>query len=211
MQSRAKRHYYCPKGIGTPLVLLKIYLPGTQCRAGRHGEDPVCGFDTCECKGEKQVCSEQFPEKCGLELNIIYKCTDTGKPIKVQTCPKDKLRVPLATGAICGNGNCTCNGDGTVCGDSLPIQCRINATSLYTCTKNGKPVFSKDCYTGRCVASAATVFVTSNDQCLDACECPSKEKVSTGHSFITNNHTLPKRPLINNLTAFYYFLGKPRG
>ncbi|KAG0013251.1 hypothetical protein BGZ82_002239 [Podila clonocystis] len=175
--------YYCLGGIGTPLVLLKICIPGTQCHAGCKGGDPICGFDTCDCKGEKQGCSEQSPEKCGLELNMIYKCSVTGRPIKVQTCPNDKLCVTLATGAICSKGDCTCNGDGTVCGESFPLQCRINATRLYTCSKNGKPVFAKDCYPSHCVATAAIVFGTSYDQCMDGCECPSKGKIC-GQTFM---------------------------
>ncbi|KAF9425767.1 hypothetical protein BGZ94_007243, partial [Podila epigama] len=168
--------YHCPGGTGTPYKILKQCLPGTKCQAGRDGE-PVCGFDNCVCKGDQKVCSDQFPAKCGLEPNTIYKCSATGKPIKVESCPTNKICVAVANGAICGNGDCTCNSDGTVCGDGFPLKCRIPATSLYTCTKDKKPVFAKDCLPGRCLASAATVFGRSNDQCVDSCACTSRGDV----------------------------------
>ncbi|KAG0015499.1 hypothetical protein BGZ81_011644, partial [Podila clonocystis] len=176
--------YHCPKGVGTTFRSLKFCLPGTSCKLRLEGHDPVCGFDTCSCTGDQNFCSDQFPESCGFERNMVYKCpsnkiTVKSMPVKVQSCEAGRTCVAVSNGAFCGNSDCTCTSDNVTCGESFDLACRYDAASLYSCTNGEKPIFFSNCDLGQCHGSALTSFTTSNDQCSSSCGCPSKGTVGS--------------------------------
>ncbi|KAG0253214.1 hypothetical protein BGZ95_006394, partial [Linnemannia exigua] len=172
--------YICPGGSGSKPEPLTECKPGTQCIKKPLPEGAVCGAANCKCEGDNEVCSNQFPDECGLEKNTIYKCTPEGTPEKVKQCDATKSCVSLDDGATCVSNDCKCPDDGTVCGQVFPPSCRLKNTALYTCTKGGDPVFQKDCTPGFCTSSKATVAATAvflasaTDVCTEACKCTSK-------------------------------------
>ncbi|KAF9959878.1 hypothetical protein BGZ70_008738, partial [Mortierella alpina] len=167
--------YDCTGGRGSRPVLQKLCLPGSTCLG--HTDGPSCGGETCDCKGDQTVCSDQFLDSCGLQKNTVYQCAPSGKPVLLQTCGVNKECVSVSDGATCASKDCKCPADGTLCGEIFPLSCQLNATSLYTCAKGGDPVFEKTCLPGHCIASAASmaavaVFdVSVADQCLRNCVC----------------------------------------
>ncbi|KAF9907514.1 hypothetical protein EC991_010895, partial [Linnemannia zychae] len=181
--AKANTIYHCPGGSGTKPEELSNCKPGTQCVKKATPEGAVCGAGTCDCKGDNEVCSNQFPDNCGLEKNTIYKCTSDGKPEKVKSCDASKSCVVLDDGAVCASNDCKCPDDGTVCGQVFPLSCKIKTSALYTCKKGEDPVFEKDCAPDRCSASkasfaAAAIFeATATDVCVDGCTCADKGPV----------------------------------
>ncbi|KAG0291980.1 hypothetical protein BGZ96_004646 [Linnemannia gamsii] len=169
--------YICRGGSGTKPEPLSQCNPGTTCIKKPSPEGASCGSGTCDCEGDNEVCSNQFPDKCGLEKNTIYKCTRSGKPKKVKTCKDTQACVVVSDGAACANTDCKCTEDGTSCGEIFPLTCELKTSALYTCYKGGDPVFLKNCYPDRCSASksqfaATSVFsATANDKCTDKCTC----------------------------------------
>ncbi|KAF9404905.1 hypothetical protein BGZ94_003885, partial [Podila epigama] len=179
--------YRCNKG---KYEVFKICDPGTICRTNSANE-PICGYSTCECSGSQNVCSDQFPEKCELKKNSIYKCSASGKPELVKACD-DKLCVAVADGAMCLSRDCKCPVNGSVCGVIFPAFCRIPATGLYNCRAGQDPVLIRNCLPNRCTttiaaAAASGVFdgIVANDVCVDPCKCVSKGKVC-GSTFIAS-------------------------
>ncbi|KAG0273044.1 hypothetical protein BGZ95_011155, partial [Linnemannia exigua] len=210
--------YFCPRGPGSKFEVLHICQPGTQCRAARNGggsgsnSDPVCGASTCDCRGTNQLCADQFPDSCavtsGITKNTAYQCTNNGggKSQKVQECPSDRTCVSTSGGAICASNDCTCPGEGTVCGEIFPLKCRIPTTALYECVKGQRPILLQKCDPGRCsvapplpsakgltgdeqsfptaslseaVKVAGAVFEgLANNDCVDSCICTSPGIVS---------------------------------
>ncbi|KAG0200605.1 hypothetical protein BGX28_006356, partial [Mortierella sp. GBA30] len=180
--AKANSIYFCPSADDVAPELLSVCNPGTQCRP-RPGKDPICGFTSCDCKGEVQVCSEQFPDKCLLQDNTVYKCGANNKPEVVKKCAGDHACVAVSDGALCRSKDCKCSEDGDFCGEMFPLSCRIQSTSLYTCKKGESPVSLKSCLPGRCTASTAsiaayTIFASeAADQCIDSCSCTGKNTV----------------------------------
>ncbi|KAG0049751.1 hypothetical protein BGZ89_004085, partial [Linnemannia elongata] len=176
--------YVCRDGNGGTPEPIEICPPGKQCQKKPSPEGAVCGSDNCDCTGTGEICSDTFPDKCGLQKNTIYKCTAGGKPEKVKTCEGDKSCVSVSDGAVCVN--CKCLDDGTVCGKIFPRNCNLKATALYTCKKGEDPVLQKDCYPNTCSPSKGAVFEaagTNMDTCIDKCVCVGTGKVcgSTFH------------------------------
>ncbi|KAG0359379.1 hypothetical protein BGX24_005781, partial [Mortierella sp. AD032] len=176
--------YHCPGGSGTAPEPLSECLPGTMCIKKPSPEGAVCGSGTCDCKGDKEVCSNQFPDECGLEKNTVYKCTADGKPEKVKACKDTESCVSLGDEAVCANNDCKCPDDGTICGQAFPPSCKLKATALYTCTKGDNPILYKICDPERCTASksyfTATAVFEANaaaDVCTSQCLCAGKGPV----------------------------------
>ncbi|KAF9282196.1 hypothetical protein BGZ88_011151, partial [Linnemannia elongata] len=176
--------YYCPGGSGTEPKPLSECKPGTICIKKPLPEGAACGAADCSCKGDNEVCSSQFPDECGLEKNTIYKCTAGGKPEKVKICDATKICVSVSDGAGCVSNGCKCSDDGTVCGEVFPLSCRLKTTVLYTCTKDGEPIFQKDCAPGHCSASKASLAASAifeaaaaADVCNKECTCAGKGSV----------------------------------
>ncbi|KAG0078455.1 hypothetical protein BGZ90_005206, partial [Linnemannia elongata] len=172
--------YICRGGSGTKPEVLSQCKPGTVCIKKPSPEGAACGSGTCDCTGDKEVCSNQFLAECQLEDNTVYKCTPGGKPEKVKTCKDTQACVQVGDGAGCTNTDCKCTEDGTSCGEIFPLSCKLKTTALYTCTKGDDPKLLKDCFPDRCSASkaqfaATLVFTaTANDKCAEKCTCSGK-------------------------------------
>ncbi|KAG0201708.1 hypothetical protein BGX28_005549 [Mortierella sp. GBA30] len=169
--------YVCRGGKGSKPEVLSICRPGSQCQPKPLPQGAICGSSTCDCSGNNELCSDTFPDKCGLQKNSIYQCSANGEPQLVKTCKGDQVCVTITDGSICTNNNCKCPYDGTVCGEVFPLTCLIKTTALYTCTTGGDPVLVQDCYPNRCSASKASFAATAvfeaaaMDQCTDSCTC----------------------------------------
>jgi len=175
--------YQCPGNAGSDPEIVQICNPGTACNTDKNG-DASCGSDTCNCIGKQQRCSSFFPEKCGLKDSSIYRCSRTGEPKFVSSCPDDTVCITLVDGATCVSKDCKCTVDGTVCGRAFSPSCPLSETSLYTCKKGKAPVLLKDCLPNRCLSSVAEISATAvfeaadaMDTCSDPCTCTSKGKV----------------------------------
>lgn len=100
-----------------------------------------------------------------------------GKLTETEVCSDTQECVHVADGAFCGNRDCRCPDDGTVCGEIFPPSCHLAATSLYTCKKGKPSTVEKDCLPGYCTASvssisAAAVFeALAKDVCIGECMC----------------------------------------
>ncbi|KAF9578581.1 hypothetical protein BGW38_005552, partial [Lunasporangiospora selenospora] len=175
--------YVCPGGHGTRPVPLEICRPGSQCQKKPLPLGATCGGSTCDCKGDYEVCGVVFPEECGFDKDVVYKCTTDGTPQRVKKCIDGEECVTVSDGATCTNGDCKCSDDGTLCGEVFPLRCRLSKTTLYTCKKGQDPVPLRDCYPERCMASrtsmsAAAVFSSmAADTCSDTCKCTGKGNV----------------------------------
>ncbi|GJJ71488.1 hypothetical protein EMPS_03838 [Entomortierella parvispora] len=199
--------YYCPGGAGSDPQILKKCLPGTQCNTDNDG-NADCGYGSCTCHGDVVACSGQYPADCNLAPNSVYKCGFNGKPELVKTCDPAEDCVSTADRAFCGNKDCKCPDDGTVCGDIFPISCGIVAPALYTCKKGEDPVFQKTCEPGTCSSttsgnssntgdtgnSSNSVFTSAaiDDQCIDNCKCVTKGQVC-GSTFSPRCKLEPER------------------
>ncbi|KAF9537508.1 hypothetical protein EC957_008060, partial [Mortierella hygrophila] len=178
--------YHCPGGPHSEFEVLKKCPPGTACVPSKHGNDATCGYESCECTGDKEYCSSQFPERCGLKKNTIYKCVD-GKLTDVKSCD-DTAQECVAAGDGAACGSCKCSDDGEICGDAFPLKCRRSATGLYKCKKGESPELIKECLPGYCstsVASLSSIVFESEDAkdvCIDGCDCV-KEGDFCGRSF----------------------------
>ncbi|KAF9129716.1 hypothetical protein BG015_004109, partial [Linnemannia schmuckeri] len=174
--------YHCPGGPGSEFEVLKKCLPGTVCGPSKEGNDATCGYESCECNGDKDYCSSQFPAHCDLKKNTIYKCV-RGKLTEDKTCDGTTQEcVAVGDGAICGS--CKCPSDRGTCGDVFPLKCRRSATGLYKCKKGETPKLVKECLPGYCSAapaslSSTTVFESeiSKDVCIEGCLCVKKGDV----------------------------------
>ncbi|KAG0375099.1 hypothetical protein BGX24_009534 [Mortierella sp. AD032] len=178
--------YDCSRGGGTRPSEIGLCPPGVECVDGAGYNDAICGSFNCDCTGDLVVCSNAFPEKCGLQPNTIYKCTDSGRPAKVSSCQEGETCVTVAEGSICRPDDCKCISDGIVCGDAFPFKCRLKSSSLYNCKTGQEPVFKTECDNpGRCTStqaslSAEAVFkATANDRCIDGCTCGDRGKACT--------------------------------
>jgi hypothetical protein len=171
--------YYCPNGDGSDPQILKQCIPGTQCNTDKDG-NANCGYATCNCTGNVVSCSNQYPDKCNLVPNSVYKCDRNGAPVLVKTCSNAEECVSFADGATCVPKNCKCPRDGFVCGDIFPPSCLIPASTIYNCKRGEDPVFYKDCKPGTCSSSVAALqaeAVFGDAKCIDACKCDSQGKV----------------------------------
>ncbi|KAF9094530.1 hypothetical protein BGX23_001976 [Mortierella sp. AD031] len=172
--------YWCPGGSGDTPKVLSQCKPGTMCMKKPAPEGAVCGAPNCNCIGDGEVCSNQFPDECNLEPNTIYKCTANDNPEKVKTCDATLACINLGDEAACGSPDCKCPEDGVSCGQIFPLSYNLKTTALYTCVKGADPVLKEDCYPNRCIASksqleAASIFLsTAADVCVDKCTCGSK-------------------------------------
>ncbi|KAG0036960.1 hypothetical protein BGZ83_003573, partial [Gryganskiella cystojenkinii] len=178
---------YSCDGQGARPVELSECKPGTECipRDGTPGA--TCGSKKCDCYGNNTVCSESFPESCGLDKNSVYRCTLSGRAEKVQDCEKGQC-VQLADGAVCRDDKCKCPVDGDVCGVIFPLDCKIPTGNIYTCVKGEDPVLKEECPVG-CIGtvrdfvrriSAKSAFEVTEvmDKCTkDPCKCQEKGDV----------------------------------
>ena len=189
--------YDCTKGSGTDPVPQEICLPGTLCLP--LSPNPSCGGTDCKCTGTQTICSNMFPESCGLQKNSLYKCTPSGKPILQNTCDSGKSCVQVSDGGSCGD--CKCPSTGVVCGSAFPKSCLFYSWSLYTCTQGETPVPGKKCFPNHCISTLATFSATSvglaatsmassdifkataDDICVGDCKCSASGKVSIRVSF----------------------------
>ncbi|OAQ29267.1 hypothetical protein K457DRAFT_894951 [Linnemannia elongata AG-77] len=162
--------YDCTAGVGSTPVLQKLCVPGTTCQENAEGAS-CCG-SKCTCTGNLSVCSNQFPDGCGLQKNAVYKCTPSGRLVLDKDCEGDRSCVSVVSGATCTSTDCKCIEDGQVCGRKFPPSCKLNGSSLYTCHAGDSPVLDKDCSPGYCDvpvhhSSPSTI------ECIDPCVCPS--------------------------------------
>ncbi|KAG0259300.1 hypothetical protein BGZ95_004722, partial [Linnemannia exigua] len=160
--------YDCSGGTGTTPKISGHCEPGVVCRKDHASKDATCGPITCECYGDREVCSESFPAECGYDKNMIYRCTKSGKPMKVTECQASKVCISHSDGATCQPDECECQKDGPVCGGAFPPKCKLQIDALYKCTKGGEPVLESQCaYPDGCSSSAGP----STDKCMDGCTC----------------------------------------
>ncbi|KAF9276271.1 hypothetical protein BGZ68_010136, partial [Mortierella alpina] len=173
--------YYCPGGKGAEARILTECKPGTICNRKEAPIGAACGGRICECPGDKEVCSNAFPDSCALDKNAIYNCTSSGTPTKTKVCDIDEVCVMLPDGAVCNKKPCKCPTDGDICGSVFPEYCKIATGYIYSCIKGQAPIFKKGCAPGGCtatkdslMAAAAEVFqgAVASDQCdPDPCKC----------------------------------------
>lgn len=168
--------YDCTTGVGSTPVLQKLCVPGTTCHENAEGAS-CCG-STCTCTGNLLVCSNQFPDGCGLKKNAVYKCTPSGRLVLDKDCKGGQACVSVVSGATCTSTDCKCTEDGPVCGRKFPRPCKLKTSSLYTCHAGDSPVLDKDCSPGYC---DVTVHHSSppTSKCIDPCVCPSVDLVSS--------------------------------
>ncbi|KAG0031511.1 hypothetical protein BGZ83_004542, partial [Gryganskiella cystojenkinii] len=131
--------YYCPNGAGSDPQILKKCDPGTQCNTDKNG-NANCGYSTCNCTGQVLACSSQFPDKCNLIPNSIYKCSAAGVPELVKTCTNAEECKSYVDGAQCVSKDCKCPVDGKICGNAFADSCLLSATTIYDCKKGQDPV-----------------------------------------------------------------------
>jgi hypothetical protein len=196
--------YHCPNGEGSKPLLIGHCKPGLECIREKESDDASCGANNCECNGDEDVCSNSFPEKCRLDPHTIYKCSTSGKPIKVTSCKEGEACITVSDGPICRPDDCKCISDGVVCGDAFPAKCNLRMDALYDCKKGEDPIFKIECdKPGRCFASkasisAASVFkATADDKCADGCTCGDKGTVSFWISIPVKDRPIEKNPFNN--------------
>lgn len=159
--------YDCSGGAGTTPKLSGHCEPGVLCRKDHASEDATCGSINCECYGDREVCSGSFPAECSYEKNTIYRCTKSGKPVKVTDCKVSSTCISHSDGATCWPDECRCQKDGLACGRAFPLSCKLRIDALYRCTKGGEPVFASQCpYPDGCSLSGPP-----DDTCIDGCIC----------------------------------------
>ncbi|KAF9326924.1 hypothetical protein BG006_009714 [Podila minutissima] len=160
--------YICRWGKGSKPEVLAACMPGTMCIKSRSPEGAPCGSGTCNCTGDNEICSNAFPDDCCLEKNAVYKCASGGKPELKKSCDIGAC-VALSSGTDFSSSDCTCPHDGSACGGGFTPICKLQHAGIYTCTKSGAPVLSKDCHPERCKTSTTDGF--TNIQCEDSCFC----------------------------------------
>ncbi|KAG0218714.1 hypothetical protein BGX33_006277 [Mortierella sp. NVP41] len=176
--------YDCSAGAGSKPLPVAPCKPGVECVQGPGSEGATCGSGNCDCTGDQEVCSDDFPETCGLEKNAIYQCAKSGKPEKIANLdPKDTC-LTVSDGSFCRPNDCKCLNDSLVCGEAFPPKCNLKANAVYNCKKGGDPVFKSECeHPGRCSASKAAADAAFagpvNDKCVDGCTCGSKGPACT--------------------------------
>lgn len=179
--------YHCPDGKGSRPHVLRMCNPGSLCRATSQTTDPVCGFQNCNCTGSSQVCSNQFPDSCGLPKNVVLQCDASNKKVVVKECSHSQVCTTVGNKATCAADTCKCSSDGAVCGEVFPLSCRISAVALYSCKVGGAPVITKKCSPGRCSGTIRDNFQNSvihsqvDDTCRDACQCTTDGQVTFLH------------------------------
>ncbi|KAF9909974.1 hypothetical protein EC991_007593 [Linnemannia zychae] len=91
----------------------------------------ICITD-CLCKNGEDVCGSQFPTKCGLRPNSLYKCpgalADPSSPV---ACTKG---CDVKDGPDKCNTDCLCKNGEDVCGSEFPPKCNLQPNSLYKCS-----------------------------------------------------------------------------
>jgi len=149
--------YIYRDGKGSKPEPLSICKPGSVCICIKKPLPigATCGSGTCVCKGNNEMCSESFPDKCKFKPNSVYKCTTGGTPELVKTCSDSEACVSVSEGSFFTRIDCKCTGDSTSCGEIFPLSCLLKQTALYACKKDHPPVFLKDCYPDRGKASKA--------------------------------------------------------
>ncbi|KAG0371201.1 hypothetical protein BGZ54_008941 [Gamsiella multidivaricata] len=121
--------YHCPGGSGSRYQILKLCMPGTQCRTPPGGY-PICGFASCNCKGDNEICSEQFPESCEAKKNSDYKCTAQGKPDFIRSCDGNSACVAVSDGATCTNDSCPFADPNSLHGATMTLQPSITVPTV---------------------------------------------------------------------------------
>ncbi|CAO3570356.1 unnamed protein product [Mortierella alpina] len=170
---------WCPGGSGTRPQVMEICKPGTLCQPKPLPDGAICGSNTCNCTGNRAICSNTFPSECQLERNAIYNCTEEGTAELVVQCDATEVCVTTAGGSICAVPDCKCPGNGTVCGEVFPLSCRLKKTALFECVQGQDPILKKDCDPWACAdsrvlfAEAVAIFevLAVSDRCTDLCTC----------------------------------------
>ncbi|KAG0248424.1 hypothetical protein BGZ95_008057, partial [Linnemannia exigua] len=91
----------------------------------------VCNAD-CLCKDKDDVCGSQFPAKCGLKPNSLYKCSAAlADPSSPAVCTKG---CDVKAGPDKCNTDCQCKDKDDVCGSQFPAKCGLKPNSLYKCS-----------------------------------------------------------------------------
>ncbi|KAF9092021.1 hypothetical protein BGX29_010651 [Mortierella sp. GBA35] len=171
--------YFCPGKPGSKFEVLQICQPGIQCQASsKSGSDPVYGGSTCSCTGVNQLCSDQFPDSCGLTKNTAYKCSPSGgRPEKVSgnTFPRSykldskqlyncnipgSIPIPIAGEKCTGPNGCVVNlGDDSVSGDDGGNGSSLNCTCK---SVGGGIVLGKDLLP-ECLADLTVIYYCPKD------------------------------------------------
>ncbi|KAG0222562.1 hypothetical protein BGW41_005939, partial [Actinomortierella wolfii] len=168
--------YTCPGGAGSNPEIAEICPPGLACQTRPSPVGAVCGYQSCNCTGTGQFCSESFPDSCGLPPNAVVECKGSGtEPETVEECSSSEHCLRTETGAICTESDCKCQKDGEFCGSVFGDHCHLSATTLYSCTEGEYPVEKEECLPGRCVVTDPTD--NENDRCADPCICTSDRDV----------------------------------
>ncbi|KAF9303492.1 hypothetical protein BGZ74_003661 [Mortierella antarctica] len=102
--------HICRRGKGSKSEVLAACMSGTMCIKSRSPKGAACGSGTCNCTGDNEICSNAFPDDCGLEKNAVYKCASGGKPELKKSCDTGAC-VALSSGTDCSSGDCTCPHD----------------------------------------------------------------------------------------------------
>ncbi|KAF9398139.1 hypothetical protein BGZ94_006092, partial [Podila epigama] len=162
--------YKCDGSDGTP-------TPVEDCGAGgctvTNGDDKCNTDDDCTCPdGTTPVCGSLLPVSCKAESNAIYVCRGGhgSKPEKLAICePGTKcIKKDPPVGAVCGSEDCKCVGDGEVCSEGFPDECKLEKNAIYKCTPGGDPELVKKCdATQACVTLSDGAICASKD-----CRCP---------------------------------------
>jgi hypothetical protein len=177
--------YFCPKdgNSSNPPVILQQCPPGTLSQGRPRPLEPQCGFSTCNCTipttGNVAVCSEQFPLRCNLVPNSVYKCSASGVPELVSTCSSSQTCVAgIYDRAVCvasatSKDGCKCTEDGTFCGSAFPLSCGLSSTKVFKCRKGLAPVLEFTCR-----ARTTCLTTPTATQCVDTCACAVQGDVS---------------------------------
>jgi len=157
--------YQCAN-IGAAFEILSIGAPGSRCHIKPSPLGAAHGASNCNCNGTEQVCSDAFPDSCGVEANAIYKCSDDGQAVLVRKLDARETCHPLANGILSTIVRCKCPRDGVICGEVVACECKLSPMSLYQCKKGEDPVFVEGCNPNRCQLNANV-----DDTCVSSCNC----------------------------------------
>ncbi|KAF9581682.1 hypothetical protein BGW38_001213, partial [Lunasporangiospora selenospora] len=159
--------YICYGSHGTKPEPVKICDPGSVCLKKPSPMGATCGSNTCECKGDHDLCSDGLPKTCNVPANSIYRCGGNGDLALVKQCDSTESCVVRSGEAECASLDCKCPSDGAICGEAFPLSCKLKATALYQCKKGDNPKFVSQCFPGRC----GTNGKETEEKCQDSCKC----------------------------------------